>query len=171
VSAEPVQGPGGGREPEDDAAPAPGPGDGRDPAGPGDGRDPAGPGAGTAAGDSAGPEAGIPEEAGAGGHQVWGAEDAQAGADPYSSRPPEYAGVPIRELFPDDDAEMDDGTGVAEAWEAGFLPRDVPAPRRAGAAGGFASGGPLDGSAAGSGGGRVRRGGHRPGRPVRGGDR
>jgi hypothetical protein len=33
----------------------------------------------------------------------------------------------------------------AEAWDAGFLPRSVPtAARRAGAAGGFASGGPLD---------------------------
>ena len=69
---------------------------------------------------------------------MWGLEDAEAGADPLSSPPPEYVGVPLREIF----AEAD--TRAEEAWDAGFLPRDVPAPPRAGAAGGFASGGPLD---------------------------
>jgi hypothetical protein len=76
---------------------------------------------------------------------VWGLEDAHAGADPLSSPPPEYVGVPLREIFAGDDADTD--AGPAEAWDAGFLPRDVPARPRAGAAGGFASGGPLDAAA------------------------
>jgi hypothetical protein len=84
---------------------------------------------------------GFPAGPGAGGYVVRGLEDAHAGADPLSSPPPEYAGVPVGEIFAaDDDADP----GVAEAWDAGFLPRDVPAPPRAGTAGGFASGGPLD---------------------------
>ncbi|HEY4461583.1 MAG TPA: hypothetical protein VGN41_02865, partial [Streptosporangiaceae bacterium] len=68
--------------------------------------------------------------------------DEQDWKDADSSCPPEYAGVPIEEIF--DQAGARAAEVPAEAWEAGFLPRDVPAPRRAGAAGGFASGGPLD---------------------------
>jgi len=122
MSAEPVQGPSGDRDPRDDADFRPG-----QPAGRGD------------TGDSAG----TPQEIAAGGYQVWGLEDAEAGQDPYSSCPAEYVGVPLREIFAEADARAEETP--AEAWEAGFLPRDVPTTTRgAGAAGGFASGGPLD---------------------------
>ena len=120
MSAEPGPGPSGDRDPRDDDDLRP--------------DQPAGRGA---PGDSAG----TPQEIAAGQYYVWGLEDAEAGQDPYSSCPPEYAGVPIDEIF----ADADDEAGPAEAWEAGFLRRDVPVTaRRAGAAGGFASGGPLD---------------------------
>jgi Domain of unknown function (DUF222) len=62
---------------------------------------------------------------------------------PDSSRPPEFEDVPIREIFAEADARA--AATPAEAWDAGFLPRDVPTVRRkAGPAGGFASGGPLN---------------------------
>jgi hypothetical protein len=122
VSAEPAEGPGGGRDREHGAAPGQGPVPGRD-----------------GGGDCAGP-AGFPAGAGAGGY-VWGLEDARAGADPLSSPPPEYVGVPLREIF----AGADAGTQPPEAWDAGFR--------------------------AGPGGGRVRRRRHRAGGPVCRGDR
>jgi hypothetical protein len=69
--------------------------------------------------------------------------DEQDWQDPDSSCPPEFEDVPIREIFAQADARA--AETPAEAWDAGFLPRDVPTvTRRAGPAGGFASGGPLD---------------------------
>jgi hypothetical protein len=107
---------------------------------PGEDRHDAHPGQGTGPDDTCGS---APGSAQAG---VWGLEDADAGRDPDSSCPPEYVGVPLREVFAEADAR--EAEARAEAWAAGFLPRDVPpAARSAGAAGGFASGGPLDAAA------------------------
>ena len=69
----------------------------------------------------------------AGGSRVWGLEDAQAGADPDSSCPAEYVGVPLREVFAAADAwEAGHPQAAGEPWDAGFLPRDVPATARSG---------------------------------------
>ena len=93
-------------------------------------------------------QARIPDQAtAAGGYGVWGLEDAEAGQDPDSSCPPEYVGLSHREIFAAADAWEAGHPQAAEIIDAGFLPRDVPATvRSAGAAGGFASGGPLDGA-------------------------
>ena len=70
-------------------------------------------------------------------------QDWDSWEDPDSSCPPEFVGVPIREIFAEADTQA--AQAKDESWDAGFLPRDVPVTaRRAGPAGGFASGGPLD---------------------------
>ncbi|HYZ52866.1 MAG TPA: DUF222 domain-containing protein [Streptosporangiaceae bacterium] len=63
--------------------------------------------------------------------------------DPDCSLPPAYAGVPLREILAE--AEARAAAVAAEAWEAGFLPRDGSgAGSGCGPASGFASGGVLD---------------------------
>jgi hypothetical protein len=65
---------------------------------------------------------------------------------PPSACPPEYAGVPIRELFAEIDADRQERTSAAadESLTAGFRPRIPPAAATQGSGSGFESGGVLD---------------------------
>jgi Domain of unknown function (DUF222) len=70
-------------------------------------------------------------------------DDEEDWEDPDCSCPRAYVGVPLREVLAEADARK--AERAPEAWEAGFLSRDVRAAHPSpGPAGGFASGGVLD---------------------------